>query len=204
MLPGFLAAVLVIAIAPGPDMAYIVAVAADRGRRAGVVSAAGMALGMAVHVTAAALGLAALVSSASWALDVIRLAGAGYLGWLAVDTLRSARRAGLTARTPPASRRILRRAVLTNLANPKIILFFAAFLPSFVRPGHGPVTGQLLTLGLLFLLVGLAVDSVIGLAAGRLAATLAPGGAAATVVSVGAGVVFGGLAAVLLADVLAG
>lgn len=174
VLPGFLIAVLLVVVAPGPDNAYIAAVAVHLGPRADVLSAAGMALGMIVHVTVASLGLALLLGATTWALDAVRLAGGAYLGWLAVGTLRDARRAGHDGRVPPSRRLLLRRAVLTNLTNPKVILFFAAFLPQFVRDGHGPVWAQLLSLGLIFLLVGLAVDATIGVAVGRAGAALAP------------------------------
>jgi threonine/homoserine/homoserine lactone efflux protein len=98
---------------------------------------------------------------------------------------------------------VLGRAVLTNLTNPKVILFFAAFLPQFVRPGYGPVAVQLLTLGLIFLLVGLVIDSAIGLAAGRLGTALAAGGRAATTLGVVAGLTFATLAALLVAEAVA-
>ncbi len=197
VLPSFLFAVVVITVAPGPDNAYIAAVAVDRGPRAGLISAVGMALGMVVHVTAAALGLAMLLASVPVALTVIRLAGAAYLAWLGVTTLLSAKRSATASRRLPAGGRLLARAVLTNVTNPKVILFFAAFLPQFVRPGHGPTAVQLLTLGVVFLLVGLVIDSVVGIVAGRLHEAVAPGGAAATTLGVLAGLTFSVLAAVL-------
>lgn len=202
VLPSFLAAVLVITVAPGPDNAYIAAVAVDRGARAGLLSAVGMALGMVMHVTVAALGLALLLASAPVALTIVRLAGAVYLGWLAVTTLRSATRSGSAPRRPPTDGRLLARAVLTNVTNPKVILFFAAFLPQFVRPGHGPTAVQMLTLGLLFLVVGLVIDSVVGLLAGRLRDVLWPGSRAAAALGVMAGLTFGTLAAVLALEAL--
>jgi threonine/homoserine/homoserine lactone efflux protein len=202
VLLGYLGSVLLITIAPGPDNAYIVGVALARGSRAGVLSAAGMAMGMTVHVAAATLGLALLLQSAPAALNAVRLAGAGYLGWLAVSTLRSARQSGIAKGGVPPDRQILGRAVLTNLANPKIILFFAAFLPQFTRPGHGPIPMQLLILGLVFLVIGLAWDSIIGLCAGRLSAALARGSRAATRLNVVAGLTFGALAVVLLGETL--
>lgn len=202
VLPSFLAAVLVITVAPGPDNAYIAAVAIDRGARAGLLSAVGMALGMVMHVTVAALGLALLLASAPVALTIVRLAGAVYLGWLAVTTLRSATRSGSAPRRPPTDGRLLARAVLTNVTNPKVILFFAAFLPQFVRPGHGPTAVQMLTLGLLFLVVGLVIDSVVGLLAGRLRDVLSPGSRAAAALGVMAGLTFGTLAAVLALEAL--
>lgn len=203
VLPGFLTAVLLVTIAPGPDNTYIAAVALARGARAGLVSAFGMSLGMVVHVCAATLGLAVLLRSSRWALVAIQLAGAGYLGWLAVSMLREARRAGITRASEP-ERHLLRRAVLTNLTNPKVILFFVAFLPQFTRGGHGPVAAQLLSLGAIFLLVGLVCDSVIGLSVGRLGAALAPGARAATALTVVAGLTFAVLAALLLADAIRG
>lgn len=200
VLPGFLTAIILITAAPGPDNAYIAAVAIDRGRGAGLLSAAGMALGMTVHVTAAALGLALLLRSAPWAVEGLRLAGGSYLAGLAIATLRSAHGSQPTGHAPPSARQVLRRAVLTNLTNPKVLLFFAAFLPQFVRAGHGPMQLQLLTLGLLFLLVGLTVDSAVGLLAGTFGDILAPGGRAATVFARLAGLTFATLALLLFAE----
>jgi threonine/homoserine/homoserine lactone efflux protein len=202
VLPGFLAAVLLITIAPGPDNVYIVAVALGQGVRAGVLSAVGMAVGMVVHVVAASLGLAVLLSSAPETLTGVRVGGGLYLGWLAVTTLRSATRSGLTGRDQPPHGRILGRAVLTNLSNPKVILFFAAFLPQFTRAGHGPIPLQLLTLGLIFLAVGLGWDSIVGLFAGRLGTALTQGSRAATALNVTSGLTFGVLALALLGEAL--
>ncbi|GAA4502500.1 LysE family translocator [Actinoallomurus oryzae] len=202
VLPAFLAAVLLITIAPGPDSVYIVAVALGQGARAGVLSAVGMAVGMVVHVVAASLGLAVLLSSAPEALTGVQVGGGFYLGWLAVSTLRSATTSGLTGRGRPPDGRILGRAVVTNLSNPKVILFFAAFLPQFTRTGHGPIPLQLLTLGLIFLAVGLGWDSIVGLFAGRLGAVLAQGSRAATVLNVTAGITFAVLALLLLGEAL--
>jgi threonine/homoserine/homoserine lactone efflux protein len=202
VLPGYLLAVLLVTIPPGPDNAYIIAVAMDRGPRAGVLSAVGMSLGMLVHVTAASLGLALVLRSAPVALTAVRLGGSAYLAWLAVTTLRSARRSEQIGHAPPSGGRILGRAVLTNLTNPKVILFFAAFLPEFARTGRGPAALQFLTLGLIFLLVGLAWDSIIGLSAGRLGGVLKSRGHAATAVTLTAGVTFATLALLLLLQAL--
>lgn len=201
VLPGFLAAVFLVTLAPGPDNTYIAAVALARGTRAGLESALGMSLGMVVHVCAAALGLAVLLHEQPTALDAIRVGGAAYLGWLAVTTLRSMRAGG---HRPAAldHGRPLWRAVVTNLTNPKVIIFFAAFLPQFTRAGHGPLALQLLTLGLLFLLVGLLCDSIVGVAAGQLSHTIGSTGRAARAMTVVAGVTFAALAIVLLLEAL--
>ena len=198
VLPGFVTAVVLVTVAPGPDNAFIAAVAADRGTRAGVLSALGMAVGMVVHVVAAALGLAALLASAPEALTVVRLGGAAYLAWLAFTTLRSVRSAG--AAPPLPDRQVVGRAVLTNLTNPKVILFFAAFLPQFVRDGHGPTAWQLMTLGGIFLVLALAIDVLVGVVVGRLAGSTGGSGRAATALRVVAGLTFATLSALLVLE----
>jgi threonine/homoserine/homoserine lactone efflux protein len=201
VLPGFLLAVVLVTLAPGPDNTYIAGVALARGSRAGVLSAAGMSLGMLVHVGAATLGLALLLQSSPWVLTTVQIAGATYLGWLAVTTLYAARHPAAVGETPRDAQ-MVKRAVLTNLTNPKVILFFAAFLPQFTRHGHGPLAVQLLTLGLIFLLVGLVCDSAIGLTVGRLGRSITPGGRGSRALTTVAGLTFASLAVVLLAEVL--
>lgn len=201
VLPEFLIATLLITVTPGPDNAFVAAVAVSRGARAGALSAAGMASGMLIHMTAAALGLAVLLRSTPGVLDCVRLAGGGYLAWLATTAIVSARRSGLAARTPPAGR-LFGQALLTNLTNPKVILFFAAFMPQFVRTGHGSTAAQLLTLGAIFLAIGFVSDTAIGLAAGRLGDSLAPGAPAAYILNLAAGATFGVLAALLVIEVI--
>ncbi|WP_374119483.1 LysE family translocator [Streptomyces sp. RKAG290] len=112
----------------------------------------------------AALGLAVLLRSAPVALMVVELVGGLYPGWLAVTTIRSARKAPAAATGKPARRQVLRRAVLTSLLNPKMVLFFTAFLPRFTSPEHGPLWLQFLTLGMILLVPGLAWDSTISCA----------------------------------------
>jgi threonine/homoserine/homoserine lactone efflux protein len=210
VLPGFLTAVVLVTLAPGPDNAYIAAVAVRRGMRAGALSAGGMALGMVVHVTAAAFGLAVVLRSTPAALNVVRVGGAVYLGWLAFTELRSARAVRIGTATAAADHyfapdgRLLGRAVLTNLTNPKVVLFFASFLPQFVRPGYGPTSVQLLCLGAMFLLVGLIIDTAVGLCAGKLGGAVSAGGRTASVLSVIAGLTFGVLAAVLVVETVSG
>ena len=150
----------------------------------------------------AALGLAVLLQSSPWALTLVQLCGGTYLVGLAWATLRTARQAQASA-SEPGDRQVLRRAVLTNLTNPKVILFFAAFLPQFTRAGHGPVATQLLTLGAIFLAVGLLSDSAVALLVGRMGATLSPSGRASLVLTVVAGLVYATLGLVLLAEAVA-
>jgi threonine/homoserine/homoserine lactone efflux protein len=201
VLPGFLVAVLLISLAPGTDMAFIIATSVDRGSGAGVRSAVGMAMGMAVWTIAATLGLGALLHAEPAVFASLRILGAVYLLWLGVSTLRSARADGSNERQSrsPVSY-LVGRGMLTNLTNPKILVFFVAFLPQFVRTSSNGASVQLLTLGGMFLVVGLGVDCLTALAAGGLRTMLRPGGRAATVLNVAAGVTFCVLAAALAAE----
>ncbi|KAA1419926.1 LysE family translocator [Mumia zhuanghuii] len=201
VLPAFVAAVLAVTIAPGPDNTYIAAVALRYGPRAGVVSALGMAIGMVVHVAAATAGLAVLLSVNPALIVAVQVVGAGYLGWLAAATVRELGRP-VAAAESPRSRDVLLRAVVTNLTNPKVILFFAAFLPGFVDADNGAPALQMLTLGTLFLLVGLACDATIGVAAGRLGRTLDTRGRAGTALTLLAAAVYAALAVLLLVEAL--
>lgn len=204
VIPAFVIAVMMICISPGQDMAFVVASAVDSGSRAGVMSALGLSIGMFVHTLLAAIGVAALLNAFPLAIDAVRLLGAGYLIYLAVVTLRAARAAGLTEDVGTHAQRFFARGAITNLANPKIILFFAAFMPQFVRPERGNVATQFLVLGIIFLIIGLAVDIVVGLSAGRLRMFLVKGGRAAMTLSVLSGLTFGTIAVLLVTEVVRG
>jgi threonine/homoserine/homoserine lactone efflux protein len=164
----FLSAALIVQLVPGPGMLFILANGIAGGPRAGVAAACGAATGMVFHTFAAALGLAALFSQAPAAYDALRIAGGLYLLWLAIGHFRSASSALATepGERPPA-RRVFVRAWLNNLANPKVILFYIAFLPQFVAPGPGSATLQLIVLGFVFLLLGLVIDLALGVFSGR-------------------------------------
>jgi threonine/homoserine/homoserine lactone efflux protein len=176
LLVQFLVAATVICVVPGPDQLFIVATAATRGARAGLAAAFGMATGVVVHTTLAALGIAALLRSAPDALAALRIAGACYLMFLAVREFRSANQplGSIPAGDPPARqvRSTWMRGVLTNLANPKVVLFYLAFLPQFVDYRMGHVTVQIVVLGVTFMLLGLAVDLVEAVLAGHFGALM--------------------------------
>ena len=165
------AAFVLIAI-PGPNLIYIVARGVEQGRSAAVVSALGVETGTLVHVAAAAVGLSALLASSDIAFDIVRYLGAAYLLYLGVRTLR--RRDGPTAdpdvdaASAPRLRHAYRQAVLVNVFNPKVALFFLAFLPQFIDPARGAAWGQILVLGVVFLLLGLCVDIACASAAGAI------------------------------------
>lgn len=167
----FIVAALTICITPGPDMLYVLANGIHQGPKAGVISALGMATGMLCHTVAAALGLAALFSASPVLYKIVQYAGAAYLFWIGVQTLRDPVFTGKVKEREHSSLfTIWQRAVITNLLNPKIILFYVAFLPQFVRstPGLSSATGQFIFLGLTFVLLGLMVDSTLGILSGTL------------------------------------
>lgn len=166
MLPLFLIAATALALTPGPDMAFTLATSASRGSRAGLAAVAGIISGGAIWTIAAAAGLAAIVAASSHALMVIKYAGAAYLLWLALQTVRkidhlpSAKAGGNAARA-------FRQGLMTNLLNPKIGLFFLALLPQFTTPETGPVWLQMLTLGAIFFGIGTVILTGVAIAAGK-------------------------------------
>jgi threonine/homoserine/homoserine lactone efflux protein len=202
LVAAFVVAAFLLSVVPGPDMLFIVANAGVGGRRAGVVAAAGMSTGLAGHTAAAAAGLTALIQAAPEALTVVRVAGAVFLVYLAVGSWR----AGAGTAAPVVGRRPLRKvyamATLTNLANPKIVLFYLAFLPQFLTTGPGawPVWAQLVVLGAVFIVVGFPVDATVGLTAGGLAERLLRRPALRRRLNRACAAVFGGLAVRLLVE----
>ncbi len=158
----FTAAGLLLNLTPGPDVMLIVANAVRGGARAGVAAALGITAGCGVHVAAAALGVSALLLTSGTAFSVLKWLGALYLVWVGVQMLRAAWRPGAALRVaatrptgmdglaPPAWTAVFRRGFLTNVLNPKVALFFLAFVPQFIAPGTPQPGWVFLALGLLF------------------------------------------------------
>jgi threonine/homoserine/homoserine lactone efflux protein len=164
----FLGASLALNLTPGPDMLYVVARGSSEGRAAGVVSALGITAGSLVHLAALTLGLSALLEQVPVAYDAVRLGGAAYLIWLGVRALWRPSALGTVGERDQAPLgRIFRQGIVTNVLNPKVALFFLAFLPQFVDPGRGSVVGQLLFLGLLFNTSGTLVNLAVAVTASR-------------------------------------
>ncbi|MFC0531966.1 LysE family translocator [Phytohabitans kaempferiae] len=197
----FLAATALIAIVPGPDHVYLGAVALRDGRRAGVVAASGMALSMTVHTLVAVTGIGALLAAMPAALGLVRLAGVAYLIALGVSALRS--RGDAASGESIHKGRVFWRAVVVNLTNPKIVLFFLAFLPQFVDPHAGSTAPQLLVLGLSFVVVGFLVDVVYAMAGGALGRFLAARGIRPRTLEIVSGVVYLLLGTVILLSLAA-
>jgi threonine/homoserine/homoserine lactone efflux protein len=177
----FLAAGLALNLTPGPDMLYVAARGASEGRSAGVVSALGIGAGTLVHVTLVAAGLAALLAAVPVAYLALRLGGAAYLIYLGARALRGGASTSVGSLAPASLGVIFRQGVITNVLNPKVALFFLAFLPQFVDPSRGNPALQVVALGLLFDLSGTLVNLAVALASSRVADRLRraeePGGA---------------------------
>jgi threonine/homoserine/homoserine lactone efflux protein len=172
-LPVFIAASIVLLVIPGPAVLFIVARSGSQGRRAGLVSVLGVHTASIVHVLAAVAGLSAVVVASSIAFTAVKVVGGFYLIVLGVKSLRSARRsAAVVAPTVKPEKRLFAEAFLVSLLNPKVALFFLAFLPQFVQRGHGPIWTQTLVLGAIYILLGLCSDSVYATIGARLGARL--------------------------------
>lgn len=169
----FITASLVMLITPGPAVLYILTRCIDQGRRAGYVSVLAIETGAIIHVIAAALGLSAILMTSALAFDVVRYLGAAYLIYLGIRKLRERSHAdAATAVTPLSLKRIYRQGVVVSVLNPKLALFFFAFLPQFVDTSAGHVGLQILLLGLIFAALATTTDSLYATVAGALAGWL--------------------------------
>ncbi len=169
----FFATAVLLALAPGPDNLFVLLQSAMRGRRAGLLVVLGLCSGLLVHTGAVALGLATLFATSALAFTVLKLAGALYLLWLAWQAWRAgpAETDGNGGAAPSAGR-LYSRGIVMNVTNPKVTIFFLAFLPQFVVPDRGSVGPQVVALGALFMLATLLVFGAIALAGGSLRAWL--------------------------------
>ena len=163
----FVSVALILVFTPGPNTIYIIARSVEQGRAAGIVSSLGVQTGTLVQVAAAALGLSALLLSSSVAFGAVRYAGAAYLVYLGLRTLLTKEKVGPALETPGGSLvRVFYQGVVVNLLNPKTALFFFAFLPQFVDASRGAVPAQIVSLGLILVLLGTLSDFAYALAAG--------------------------------------
>jgi threonine/homoserine/homoserine lactone efflux protein len=181
LLAVYVAALFVVYAVPGPDMALVLQTSIGRGVRSGFAAAGGLGLARATHVTLSACGVAALLRSAPWLYEVVRYGGAVYLAWVGIQIFRSpvfALPDGTTARRPASAaagieshplRAAFVKGLLTNLLNPKALLFCSVLLPQFVRPEAGPVALQMVELGLVLLAVGACFDMMYAIGAARIA-----------------------------------
>lgn len=172
---GVLLVALGMVLTPGPNMIYLASRAISQGRRAGLVSLTGTAVGFLCYLLAATAGLSALFAAVPAAYTAVKIAGALYLAWLAWGVLRPGGRSPFEARdlAPESDARLFGMGLLTNLLNPKIALMYAALLPQFVDPATGASWGQLLQLGGVQIVVAVTVNGLIVLTAASLSRFLA-------------------------------
>lgn len=167
----FLVATIALNLSPGPDMLYVISRSLGQGRRAGIVSALGIGAGTLVHTFVTAIGLSAVLLSVPIAFEFIKYAGAAYLAFLGVRMLLSSRSGASNlsseAITPSGLGPVFRQGVFTNVLNPKVALFFLAFLPQFVDPSKGTVALQIILLGLVFDASGTSWNILIATLAGH-------------------------------------
>lgn len=161
----FVLASAAIIVAPGPAQALVLARTLSGGRRAGVLTAVGLNVGTIVHATAAGLGLSAILATSAAAFSVVKYLGAAYLLYLGIFAIR-----GAGTRPPDACSSAaggtIRRAIVTGILNPKVAVFFLAFLPQFVHPAAGPIFIQCLLLGTLLAAMDIAYESGLAWVAG--------------------------------------
>lgn len=194
-LPFFAASVL-LGLSPGPDNLFVLMQSATQGRRAGYLVVLGLCTGLLGHTAAVALGLAALVAASSMAFMLLKILGAAYLlylawmAWHAPDAPAPG-----TAESAGHARSLYGRGVLMNLSNPKVALFFLAFLPQFVQPTLGPVVWQIAQLGAIFMLATLLTFGAISFFAAGIGQWLRRSRRAQKWMNRSSAVLFAGLAA---------
>jgi len=166
---GFVAAAIVVLLIPGPAVLYVLARSLSQGQRAGLVSVLGLSAGALVHVAAATAGLSAILLTSATAFGVVKMLGAIYLIGLGIRALLTRKSApGLDVGTPRSTSRLFTHGVFVSVLNPKIAVFFLAFLPQFAQPSRGPIPQQVMFLGLLYVALALVTDTAYALLASRI------------------------------------
>lgn len=191
----FFATSILLALAPGPDNLFVLTQSALRGKSAGLAVTLGLCTGLIVHTSAVALGLAAIFAASALAFTVLKLCGAAYLLWLAWQAFRaSSKEITAVAGDQLTAWHLYRRGVLMNITNPKVSIFFLAFLPQFANPARGSLTLQMLLLGGVFILATILIFGGIALLAGMLGEWLTRSPGVQRVMNRLTGCVFAGLA----------
>jgi threonine/homoserine/homoserine lactone efflux protein len=169
----FIVASLLLIVTPGQDMILVMSRSIAQGAGAGVATAAGVSVGLVGHTLLATLGLGALLRTSEWLFVALKLVGAAYLVWLGVQMLRTrGAEIAASAGAPRSLARLFADGALSNVSNPKIAVFYFAFLPQFVQPGAAHPTLAVFALGLLVAALTFLVKGPVGLAAGALSGWL--------------------------------
>jgi threonine/homoserine/homoserine lactone efflux protein len=187
----FLAASALLTVAPGPDIVYVLTRGIAQGPRAGIAAALGFATGCIFHTVLAAVGIAALIRSSDVAFNAVRYAGAAYLVWIGIQALRH--RAAFSIESASGAKglaAIYRQSVIGNILNPKVTLFFLAFLPQFVDAASGRVGWQMALLGVIFMAQTVVIFGAVALFSGWIGAWLRAKPAIGERLNVFAGITF--------------
>jgi threonine/homoserine/homoserine lactone efflux protein len=168
----FLSASVLLTLAPGPDNIFVLTQGLTRGRRPAIVTALGMCSGISVHTTAAAFGVSAVFYSSVVAFNLVKYAGAAYLLYLAFRTLKDRSTVSLPQADQRPAAALFKRGFIMNVLNPKVAMFFLAFLPQFVNPAAGHVPLQMFVLGFIFMLQAVVIFSAIGYFSGAIGGCL--------------------------------
>lgn len=189
----FSVASIALCLAPGPDNLFVLSQSAAHGRSAGLWVIAGLCAGLLFHTTAVALGLAAIFQASAVAFTVVKVVGVAYLLFLAWKAFTAeAQELGIAGKSSNGG--FYRRGVIMNVTNPKVSIFFLAFLPQFVNPESGSVTMQIITLGLIFIVATIVVFGAIAFMGGVLRDFLVRSPKAQSIMNKASGVVLAGLA----------
>lgn len=165
----FAAAASILVFTPGPNTLYIIARSVQQGRTAGIISSLGVETGTLIHITAAALGISALLVSSALAFNVVKYVGAAYLIYLGIKTLLTREKPATAEAVEEKSlRRTFAQAVLVNVLNPKSAIFFFAFLPQFIDAKRGAAATQILCFGAIVVVLGFTSGSLYSLLAGSI------------------------------------
>ena len=161
-------------LTPGPNMIYLTSRSICQGKRAGLISLGGVALGFVFYMLCAALGITALIFAVPYAYDILRISGVVYLLYLAWQAIKPGGRSLFAVRDLPADsgRKLFLMGFITNLANPKIAIMYLSLLPQFISPGHGSILSQSLVLGFTQTSISVAVNALIVLMAGEVSRLL--------------------------------
>ena len=192
----FILASTLLSLAPGPDNIFVLTQSALYGRKSGIIITLGLCSGLIVHTTAVAFGVAAIFIVSTVAFTALKLIGAAYLLYLAWQALKASAQplSSVSATAIPGHLALYRRGIVMNLSNPKVAIFFLAFLPQFTDPSTGNMTFQLFLLGIVFILVALVVFSAIACLAGLIAELFKRSAKAQVILNRISALVFAGLA----------
>lgn len=191
----FLAAAIALGLAPGPDNIFVLTQSALHGRIAGLFVTLGLCTGLIVHTTAVALGVAVIFQTSVFAFNALKVVGALYLLYLAWQAFRAtSTEINVDKHKANSLRNLYLRGVIMNITNPKVAIFFLAFLPQFADPARGPISSQIFVFGALFIATTLVVFSSVAWAAGFLSNWLKSSARGQIIMNKVAGTVFVGLA----------